>query len=74
EALIYPADDLLKKLSIIREEKSENAKKALASAIQEIVDRVNKKLLPYQRITKVTVLESPLEMTTTMKVKRNYKK
>jgi len=30
--------------------------------------------LPYQRITKVTVLETPLEMTTTMKVKRNYKK
>ena len=74
EALIYPADDLLKKLSITREDKSEKAKEALASAVQEIVDRVNKKLLPYQRITKVTVLETPLEMTTTMKVKRNYKK
>lgn len=41
--------------------------------IQAAVDRVNKKLLPYQRISRVTILDKPLEMTTTLKVKRNYK-
>ena len=42
--------------------------------VKEAVERVNKKLLPYQRISKVTHLEKPLEMTTTLKVKRNYAK
>ena len=38
--------------------------------IRRVVDEVNSKMLPYQRISKVTVLEKPLEMTTTKKVKR----
>jgi long-chain acyl-CoA synthetase len=38
--------------------------------IQEIVDEVNQGLLPYQKITKTTVLREPMEMTTTKKVKR----
>ena len=38
--------------------------------IKHIVDEVNAKLLPYQRISKVTVLAEPLEMTTTKKIKR----
>ena len=38
----------------------------------KIVEKINKKLQPYQRITKITILEKPLEMTTTMKVKRNF--
>lgn len=41
--------------------------------IQAAVDRVNKKILPYHRISRVTILDKPLEMTTTLKVKRNYK-
>ena len=40
--------------------------------ISKIVEKINKKLQPYQRITKITILEKPLEMTTTMKVKRNF--
>jgi long-chain acyl-CoA synthetase len=44
------------------------------SAINEIVETVNKNLLTYQRIAKVTILPEPLEMTTTKKVKRIYKK
>jgi long-chain acyl-CoA synthetase len=35
-----------------------------------IVEQVNQKLLPYQKITRVTLLKEPLEMTTTKKVKR----
>jgi long-chain acyl-CoA synthetase len=31
---------------------------------------VNSKLLPYQKITKVEILEKPMEMTTTKKIKR----
>ena len=38
------------------------------------IDRVNRTLQPYQRISKVTILDEPLEMTTTKKVKRNYSK
>lgn len=38
--------------------------------IRRVVDEVNSKMLPYQRISKVTLLEEPLEMTTTKKVKR----
>lgn len=36
-----------------------------------IVAEVNRDLLPYQRIKKVTVLAEPLEMTTTKKIKRH---
>ena len=74
EALIYPSEDLLKKLDLVRGDTSVGASEKTYAAIKEVVDRVNKRLQPYQRITKITVLESPLEMTTTLKVKRNYKK
>jgi long-chain acyl-CoA synthetase len=39
--------------------------------IREIVAEVNERLLPYQRIDKVTILRAPLEMTTTKKIKRH---
>jgi long-chain acyl-CoA synthetase len=38
--------------------------------IRRVVDEVNARMLPYQRIDKVTILGEPLEMTTTKKVKR----
>ena len=61
EALIYPEPDWLGKLE----------DKATADArMREIVEEVNQKLLPYQKITRVTTLREPLEMTTTKKVKR----
>ncbi|WP_307771072.1 AMP-binding protein [uncultured Treponema sp.] len=74
EALVYPSDDLYSRLNIKREDCSEEELSSIKKAVSEIVDKINKKLQPYQRITKVTVLEQPLEMTTTMKVKRNYSK
>jgi len=72
EALVYPADDLLKRLDVMRGDTTEDDSVTLA--INDIVDTVNKTLQPYQRISKVTILAEPLEMTTTRKVKRTYKK
>ena len=39
--------------------------------LNEVVDEVNKELLPYQRIKRITVLREPMEMTTTKKIKRH---
>ena len=72
EALVYASDDLYKKLNLTREDKA--SEKTIYAEIEKIVTKINKTLLPYQRITKITLLEKPLEMTTTKKVKRNYKK
>lgn len=74
EALVYPADGMLKRLNVTREDKSEAAVKTVYDGVNEIIEKVNKDLLPYQRITKITILDEALEMTTTKKVKRNYKK
>ena len=68
EALVYPADDLYKKLNMTRGTSEGDA--AIQKEIDAIIETINKKLLPYQRITKTTYLSEPLEMTTTKKVKR----
>jgi long-chain acyl-CoA synthetase len=72
EALIYPADDLYKRLDVMRG--TPESEDTVRQALDEIVDRVNKTLQPYKRISKVTLLAEPLEMTTTRKVKRTYTK
>ena len=74
EALIYPADILFTNLGKTRDDKSAETAAAVKKRIQEIVDKINKNLQPYQRITNIEVLDEPLEMTTTLKVKRKYKK
>ena len=56
------------------DDKSAETTAAVKKRIQEIVDRINKNLQPYQRITNIEVLDEPIEMTTTLKVKRKYKK
>ncbi|MFA6365788.1 MAG: AMP-binding protein, partial [Candidatus Hydrogenedentales bacterium] len=66
EALIYPDQDWLKKLP----DEQEASFRAAETRMKEIVEEVNQKLLPYQKISKVTTLREPLEMTTTKKVKR----
>ncbi len=68
EALVYPADELYKKLNVLRGTMSGDS--AVQKEIDKIIETVNKRLLPYQRITKTTYLSAPLEMTTTKKVKR----
>ena len=60
EALIYPNYDIF----------ANTSSEAIEAKIKSIVDDVNKKLLPYQKIQKLTVLSEPLEMTTTKKIKR----
>ena len=72
EAQIYPTDDLIKRLNVNRED--ESAKDAIYDEIENIVEKVNKTLQSYQKVSKITILDKPLEMTTTQKVKRNYKK
>lgn len=66
EALIYPDQDWYKKFQGSPEE----AFAAAEARMAEIVEEVNKKLLAYQKITRVILLREPMEMTTTKKVKR----
>ncbi|MGP1431195.1 MAG: AMP-dependent synthetase/ligase [Treponema sp.] len=68
EVLVYPTDELYKTLNFDRGTSAGDS--AAYKKIEEIVEIVNKNLLPYQRITKITLLDTPLEMTTTKKVKR----
>ncbi len=70
EALIYAGEDVFKRLGIERAG-NETAESVFAQ-IKPTVDAVNKTLQPYARISKITLLEKPLEMTTTQKVKRTY--
>lgn len=66
EALIYPSQEWLIGLA-----KDKDEAFALAEQhMHKVVEEVNQKLLPYQKITRVIVLKEPLEMTTTQKVKR----
>jgi long-chain acyl-CoA synthetase len=61
EALVHPNEDSFKHSS--REEVQER--------INEIIREVNQELLPYKRIGRVTILDEPMEMTTTKKIKRH---
>jgi len=70
EALIYPSDDLFKRLNIVRG--SDYSIDLVRDEIQEAVNKINKELVVYSRISKITILDEPLEMTTTKKVKRNF--
>ncbi len=72
EALIYPSDELFNRLQLLRGD-LESAS-VVQETMEEVVAEVNRRLLPYARITRTTILDEPLEMTTTKKVKRTYKK
>jgi long-chain acyl-CoA synthetase len=69
EARLYPNQDLFLK-DAPADKTSGSGWVAIEDRMREVVDEVNQLLLPYQRITKVTVLREPLEETTTKKVKR----
>lgn len=58
EAVIYPDPDLKDK----------------EARVNEIVKEVNQKLVGYKKISKVTIVDKPMVMTTTMKIKRNQVK
>lgn len=68
EALIYPSDDLLGRVSVDRANAAKD--KRVYDEIKLIVDKINKNLQPYARISKITILDKALEMTTTRKIKR----
>ena len=40
------------------------------SSLQRIIDEVNGTLLPYQRINRFRVLDTPMEVSSTKKIKR----
>ena len=68
EALVYPSDDLLGRVGVDRANADKD--KRVYDAIKLIVDKINKGLQPYARISKITILDKALEMTTTRKIKR----
>jgi long-chain acyl-CoA synthetase len=65
EALVYPSEDFT-----WTEGEAKPDEKLVKNRINAIVAEVNQRLLPYQRIERITILAEPLEMTTTKKIKR----
>jgi long-chain acyl-CoA synthetase len=61
EALVYPAQDVFKGMD----------RGAVEKRINEIISEVNLRLLPYQKIEKISILEDRMEETTTKKIKRD---
>ncbi|HOF12185.1 MAG TPA: long-chain fatty acid--CoA ligase, partial [Treponemataceae bacterium] len=59
-----------KRLNIVRG--SDYSIDLVRDEIQEAVNKINKELVVYSRISKITILDEALEMTTTKKVKRNF--
>jgi long-chain acyl-CoA synthetase len=66
EALVYPSPEFFKSLP-----EAEQTKEAMHRRINQIIAEVNQRLLPYQRIEKMSLLDEPMEMTTTKKIKRD---
>ncbi len=63
--IILPTDKFIESV------KDANKAEAVQKHMQRIVDEVNKELLPYKRITRLTIAKEPLEMTSTKKIKRH---
>ncbi|MDR3167980.1 MAG: AMP-binding protein [Treponema sp.] len=61
EALVFPNSEFFS---------PGTAREEIKHRIEKIIAEVNQRLLPYQRITKTTILAAPMEMTTTKKIKR----
>ena len=66
EALVYPSPDFK-----WAEENAKPDENLIKERIDAIISEVNQRLLPYQRIERVTILGEPMEMTTTKKIKRD---
>ncbi|MDR2796428.1 MAG: hypothetical protein LBB47_06945, partial [Spirochaetaceae bacterium] len=63
EAVVFPSPDFFKNTGAA-------VKEQVKARIAAIISEVNKRLLPYQKIEKTTILDEPMEMTTTKKIKR----
>ncbi len=65
EALVFPNQEAFK------DKDGNNLPPAMIKdRIQKIIAEVNQRLLPYQKIEKLTLLDKAMEMTTTKKIKR----
>ena len=62
EAVIYPSSDYAKENGL--------DKSAMDSEIEKIIKEVNKDLVGYKKIEKLTIVTEPMQMTTTKKIKR----
>ena len=69
EVLIYPNEEALKK--VFEKSGEKETLESTRKVFGRIVDRVNREVLPYKRISKLTILDEPMEMTTTKKIKRH---
>lgn len=67
-AIVYPAEKFVAAME--KEHGKDGAKAAITSRIEAIIREVNKDLQAYKKITRTTVVDEPLEMTSTKKVKR----
>jgi long-chain acyl-CoA synthetase len=70
EGLVYPSPDFFKSLPG-DEGKVAFSKEEIKARIEKIIAEVNQRLLPYQRIERLQILDEPMEMTTTKKIKRD---
>jgi long-chain acyl-CoA synthetase len=64
EALVYPNPEYKDETGAVL------SPSHMKSRIDIIITEVNQRLLPYQRIDKITIMDKPMEMTTTKKIKR----
>ncbi|MGN0905561.1 MAG: AMP-binding protein, partial [Bullifex sp.] len=63
EAVIYPSPDYYKAKGFSPEQ--------IRADIEATVKTVNQSLMIYKKIEKITILDKPMDMTTTKKIKRN---
>ncbi|MDR1444248.1 MAG: AMP-binding protein [Treponema sp.] len=66
EALVYPNFEVFKDSG-----GAVKGKEEIKSRIEGIIAEVNQRLLSYQKIERITILDEPMEMTTTKKIKRD---
>lgn len=69
-AIIHPTEKFTEEMVAKHPDKAERADQVLKH-MQEVVDKVNKEMLPYKRISRLTIADEPLEMTSTKKIKRH---
>ncbi len=67
-ALIYPTE--VYREGLLKDHTKQEVSRIMQNRVEEIIAEVNKHLLQYKRIERVNVVDKPLEMTSTKKIKR----
>jgi long-chain acyl-CoA synthetase len=65
EAVVFPSAEQLKETGTDPQDKE-----AVHRRIQAVIDEVNSRLLSYQKIQRLSIVDQAMEMTTTKKIKR----